>query len=169
MSILTRSRLELSLAPGQVDFDATTRYEQAADLQCRAWRRRGKELLPHLIEIVEIVQVGQEHLRLYDVVERAAGGLEHALKIAEDVARLLLDVRSVVWKGRILPGLLGDAGRHMRSELSRGIKHVADEHPLAVVRHRRRRTRGPDHPARDASVHCRQVDFDPATGNEQRA
>jgi hypothetical protein len=47
---------------------------------------------PHFVEGVEVVQVGEEHLRLDHALERGAGGRESLLEVVEDVARLQLDV-----------------------------------------------------------------------------
>src|SRR5689334_4468938 len=125
-------------AADEVDLDATTGHEQPAHLQRRARRRGREEFLPYLVEVMEIGEVGQEYLRLHDVVQRAAGGLEHAPQIAENVPRLLLDVRAVVRKRRVLPCLVGHAGGLVRCQLPRRVEHVADEHAVATVRHRRR-------------------------------
>jgi len=35
---------------------------------------RLEELLPYFVKSAEIVQVAKEYLRLYDVIQRAAGG-----------------------------------------------------------------------------------------------
>src|SRR5436305_1141448 len=89
----------------KVDFDAAAWHEQAAYLHRGARRRRREEFLPYLVEVVEVVEVSQEDLRLDHVVERHAGRLEHAPKVLEDVARLLLDVGAVEGERGILPRL----------------------------------------------------------------
>src|ERR1041384_8327896 len=88
---------------GEVDLDAAARNQQAAYLHRGARRRRPKELFPHLIELVEVVEVGKKHLRLHRVLKVAARGLEDAAQVVQHVARLFLDVGAVLRNGRTLP------------------------------------------------------------------
>src|SRR5437764_11136401 len=66
-----------------VDFDETAGYQQPAYLHRRARRPRRKEFLPNLIEVVEVVQVGEEHLRLHHVLQARSRRLQHLLQITE--------------------------------------------------------------------------------------
>ena len=54
-----------------------------------------KYRLPDLVEAGEVVEIGEEHLRLHHVFERTAGGLERPLQILQDVLGLQLDVGAV--------------------------------------------------------------------------
>jgi hypothetical protein len=117
--------------------------------------------------VEEVVQVGEEHLRLHHVLEAAAGGVEHALQVVEDVARLLLDVGPVVGERRILPRLGRHAGLVIGGDLAGGIERVAREHALAIVRHRRRRGFPGDHFPSDSWLDSPQIDLDLAAGHEQ--
>src|SRR5690242_13439619 len=53
----------------EVDFDTAALDEEARGADCRARRRRREEFLPDFVEGVEVVQIGQEHLRLDHAVE----------------------------------------------------------------------------------------------------
>jgi hypothetical protein len=55
--------------PDQVDLDQRVLHQQPGGADGGARRRNGEIFLPHLVEGVEIVQVGEKHLRLDDVVE----------------------------------------------------------------------------------------------------
>src|SRR5215472_2485770 len=68
---------------------------------------------------VEVREIGQEHLRLQHLVERAAGGGEGLLQIVEDVAGLLLDVGAIERKRRILFSDRGNAAHEIAPQLAR--------------------------------------------------
>src|SRR5258706_13827358 len=131
--------------PPKVDLDAAAWNQKRAHLYRGAWRRRREELLPYLVEVEEVIEVGEEYLRLHHVLEVAAGGLEHAAEIVQNVARLLLDVGAVVGEGRILPRFGRHAGLVVRGDLPRCVQRLAGEEALAVVRHRRGRGFAADH------------------------
>src|SRR5436305_1668803 len=86
-----------------VDFDETAGYQQGAYLHRRARRRRRKEYAPHGVELREVVQVREEHLRLDRVGVIVSGGFEHAADVLEHVARLTFAVGCVIRKRRIAP------------------------------------------------------------------
>src|SRR5262245_66225937 len=92
-------------------------YEQAGRAHGGARWRRAEELLPHLVEGAEVVQVGVEDLCLDDVVQGRAGGLERASEILEHVAGLPLDVRAIEGKGGVHAGCGGHAGGVVAGDL----------------------------------------------------
>src|SRR5262249_42388152 len=72
----------------------------AVDQQSKSSNRgarggRPEDLLPDLVEGEEVVEVGEEHLRLHHPIERTAGGLKGALQVIQNVAGLLLYRRAV--------------------------------------------------------------------------
>src|SRR3954463_16120599 len=121
----------------EVDVDAAAGREQTAQLRRGARRGGRKELLPYLVEVVEVVEVGEEDLRLHRVLQIAAGRLKDAAQVVQDVARLLLDVGAVVGEGRVLPRLGRYAGLVVGGNLAGGIQRLAGEDSLAVMGHRR--------------------------------
>src|SRR5262249_15380719 len=94
----------------QIDGDAAALDQQAGNANSGAGRRLGEKLLPALVEGEKVVEVGEEDLRLDDVVQRATGRGERVLQLRENVAGLLLDRRAVIRKGRVDPRLWGDPG-----------------------------------------------------------
>src|SRR5262249_45165782 len=74
--ILKSSRRLLRHRRDEVDFQPCSGNEQPRRPHRGAWWRRREELLPDLVELVEVPQVDHEHLRLDDVVEGGAGCLE---------------------------------------------------------------------------------------------
>src|SRR5215471_10792504 len=71
----------------EVDLDQRVLHEQRGGAHRRPrWRRR-EELLPDLIESVEVSEIRQEHLRLHDLLERRPRRLERAHEVVQDVAR----------------------------------------------------------------------------------
>src|SRR2546430_6163533 len=121
----------------EIDLDAAAGHQQPADLHRGARRRRREKLLPHLVEVVEVLQVGEKHLRLHYVFQVAARRLEHVPQVAEDVARLLLDVGAVIREGGILPCLRRHTGAVVRGDLAGGVHRVARGDDFAFHRERR--------------------------------
>src|SRR5215470_1916671 len=101
-----------------------------------------EKLLPDLVEGVKVGEVGQEHLRLDDVVQRAAGRGERVLQLRENVAGLLLDRRAVIRKGRVDPRLRGDPGLVRAGDLAGREDKVASTDGLGGVGERLPRARG---------------------------
>ena len=91
---------------------------------------------------MEVVEVGEEYLRLDHVIERRAGGLEGLLQVVEDVRRLQLDVRAVERKAVLLARLGRNAGLEVAGELPGGEDEIADDERLVVVGERARDGRG---------------------------
>ena len=60
----------------EIDFDTASGHQQGADLHGGARRRAGEKLLPDLVEVEKIVEVGQKHLGLDHVIEPGADGAE---------------------------------------------------------------------------------------------
>ena len=89
----------------EVDLDQRVLDQQAGRADGGARRRHGEIFLPDLVEGIEVPQVGEEDLRLDDILERAAGRLERRPQVFEDVAGLLLDLRPVIGEGRVEPGV----------------------------------------------------------------
>ncbi len=54
---------------GQVDLDQAAGNQQAAGADRRPRRRRREEFTPHLVESVEVREVGEKYLRLHDVIQ----------------------------------------------------------------------------------------------------
>ena len=79
-------------AANQVDLDQRVLDQEAGRTDRRARRRDLEILLPHLIEAVEILEIGEEDLRLENIVERAASRLESRFEVFQDVARLQFDI-----------------------------------------------------------------------------
>src|SRR3954469_23686069 len=154
---------------GEVDLDATARHQESADLHGRAWRWRRKELLPDLVEVMEVVEVGEENLRLHRVLEIATGRLEDAAQVLHDVARLLLDVGAVIGKRGILARLGRHANLVVGGDLPGGVKRVAANDALTVMGHRRWRFRAGHPVAPDGRAHAPKIDLHLAAGHEQRA
>ena len=129
----------------EVYLDAAAGHQQCAHLHRGARRRRREELLPHLVEVVEVLQVGEKHLRLHHVFQVTARRLEHAPQVVEHVARLLLDVGAVIREGGVLSCLRWHPAAVVRGDLAGGVHRVARHHAVAVMRHRRRHAgRGED-------------------------
>src|SRR5262249_51129963 len=85
---------------------------------------------------MEVVEVGEKHLRLNDLIERGAGGLEGLFQVVEDVCRLQLDIRAVERKAFLLARLRRNAGSIVARDLT-GREYVAAQRKsLAVVRER---------------------------------
>ena len=97
---------------------------------------------------MEVVEVGEEDLRLDHVIERGAGGLEGLFQIVEDVRGLQLDVRAVERKAVLLARLRRHAGLEVAGELPGGENQIADDESLVVVGERTRDGRGDDLVAR---------------------
>src|SRR5262245_2661751 len=102
----------------QIDLDAAAVDQQSRSSNRGARGRRPEELLPDLVEGEEVVEVGEEHLRLHHLIERTAGGLKGALQVIQNVAGLLLDRRAVVGKRGIDPRFMRNAGAEVRGELA---------------------------------------------------
>src|SRR5919197_3929227 len=88
----SRSMAVLRHGGDEIDLHEAPGDEQARRADRRARRRRGEELLPHLVEGLEVHQVRVEDLGLDDLLHRGARGFEGAREVLEDVARLALDV-----------------------------------------------------------------------------
>src|SRR5581483_3960016 len=116
------------LGGGQVARDPASRGEQARYLHRGARRRGREELLPHLVEIEEVAELGDEPLRLHGVLRRAARRAVRLERVFQRGARLLLDVRAVVRKRAVLPRL--------RRAVRGAVERLAGEHaaldPLAL-------------------------------------
>src|SRR5262249_60371199 len=85
---------------------------------------------------MEVVEVGEKHLRLNDLIERGAGGLEGLFQVVEDVCRLQLDIRAEERKAFLLARLRRSAGSIVARDLT-GREYVAAQHnALAIVRER---------------------------------
>ena len=54
----------------EIDLDQRILDQEAGspDRRARGWH--GEVILPHLVERMEVVEIGEEHLRLEDVIER---------------------------------------------------------------------------------------------------
>src|SRR5712691_3283879 len=85
----------------QIDLHQSPRNQEPSGSDGGARRRHLEIVAPYLVEGIESVEVGHEDLGLNDMIERAAGGLERLLQVAEHVMRLQLDVGAVVRKRRI--------------------------------------------------------------------
>ena len=92
----------------EVDLDQRVLDQQSRAADGGARRRHLEIAFPHRIEAVEIVEVGEEDLRLDRVVERGAGRLEGVFQVVEDVGGLQLDVRAVVRKVLLLARLAAE-------------------------------------------------------------
>src|SRR5579864_5822760 len=92
------SRLSLPSAdnPDQINLDAAAVNQQSGCSDRGPRRRCLEEILPDLVEREEVGKVGQEHLRLYHLIQRAAGRFEGVLQVVEDVAGLFLDRGTVI-------------------------------------------------------------------------
>ena len=102
-SVVQRSSAVGSRAPDEIDGDAAALDQQAGDTHGGAGRRIGEKFLPDLVEGVKVVEVRQEHLRLDDVVQRAAGRGERVLqmikRLSGNKAFIRQDLRSYAWQG----------------------------------------------------------------------
>src|SRR5262249_29565816 len=94
----------------QVDLDQRVLDQQASRADRRARWRDLQIFFPYLVEGKEVIEIGEEDLRLENILERASRGLEGLLEIFQHEAGLKLDVRSVEWKIRVLARLSRDAG-----------------------------------------------------------
>src|SRR5262249_19352725 len=117
----------------QIDFDERVLHQEAgrAD-RCARWRDF-EIFLPHLIEAIEVVEIGEEDLRLHDLVERASCCFERLLEIFQDKAGLQLNVRVVVGEVRMPPRFRRNAGSEIAGELSRGEDETADLEGFRIV------------------------------------
>ena len=86
----------------EVDFHQRVFHQQSGAADGGARRRHLEVALPHRIEAVEVIEVGEENLRLDHVIERRAGRLESLFQIVQDVSGLQLDVRAVERKAVLL-------------------------------------------------------------------
>src|SRR5215471_6150811 len=135
----------------QIDLDAAAVDQQSRSSNRGARGRRPEELLPDLVEGEEVVEVGEEHLRLHHLIERTAGGLKGALQVIQNVAGLLLDRRAVVGKRGIDPRFMRNAGAEVRGELAGREHQIAGAERLGVIGERLRVARG-DRLARRAAA-----------------
>src|SRR5262249_30549380 len=131
----------LVLCADQIDFDQRIRHQQSGAADGGARRRLLEVALPHRIEAMEVVEVGEKHLRLGDLIERRAGGLEGLFQVVEDVCRLQLDIRAVERKAFLLARLRRNAGSIVARDLTGREYVAADLKSLAVVRERTRSPR----------------------------
>src|SRR5262249_39185841 len=93
---------------------------------------------PHLVEGVEMGEIGQEDLRPDHLVERAARGLKGLREIAQHITGLLLDVGAVSRKTRPLACFGSHPGLVIAGDLA-GCEHPwADFEALVIVRQRAR-------------------------------
>src|SRR5262249_9160663 len=89
--------------------------------------------LPHLVEGKEVVEVGEEDLRLEYIVERASRRLEGLLEIFQNEAGLKLDIRSVERKVGMLARLCWHAGFEIACELTSCENPRTCDHRLGIV------------------------------------
>jgi hypothetical protein len=125
----------------QIDLDQRVPHEQARAADGGPRRRDLEVPLPHGVEAVEVVQVGQEDLGLHHVIERRARRLEGLGQIPQHVFGLQLDVRAVVRKARMPLRLGRHAGLEITRKLSRREHQIARHHGLGVVGEGPRRVR----------------------------
>src|SRR5215470_1837741 len=103
----------------QIDLDQRILDQQAGRTDGRARWRDFEIFLPHLVEAVEVVEIGEKDLRLDDLVERTSGCFERLLEIFQDKAGLQLDVRVVVGEVRMPPRFRRNAASEVTGELAR--------------------------------------------------
>src|SRR5438105_15892671 len=101
---------------------------------------------------MEVVEVGEKHLRLEHLVERGARGLESLFQILEDVRGLQLDVRAIERKTGLLARLRRNPGLEIAGELACGEYQLANRERLVIIGERARHGRC-DHGERDACPH----------------
>src|SRR5262249_6951103 len=131
----------------QIDLDEGAGHQQTGRADRRAGRWGREELFPHLVEGVEVPEIGVEDLSLHHVIERRPGGLERLRQILEHVARLPLDGRAVVGERRVEARRGRDAVLEVTGQLTGG----EDEIPGAS----RRRVEGQRlGNSRDRDVHA---------------
>src|SRR5262249_16708904 len=76
----------------QVDLDQRVFDQQASRTDRRARWRDPEIFLPHLVEAVEVIEIGEKDLRLDDLIERTSCCFESSLEVFQDVASLQLNV-----------------------------------------------------------------------------
>src|SRR5262249_22675080 len=126
----------------QIDLDAAAVDQQSRSYNRGARRRRTEELLPDLVEDEEVVEVGEEHLRLLFLIERTAGAHTAALEFFQTVGGLLIDGGAVVGKRGIDPRFMRNAGAEGRGELAGREHQIAGAERLGVIGERLRVARG---------------------------
>ena len=90
---------------------------------------------------MEIVEIGEENLRLDHVIQRRAGRLEGLLQVFQDVGGLQLDVRAIEGKTILLARLGRNSGLEIAGELAGGEHEIADDECLVIVGERTRNAR----------------------------
>src|SRR5258705_271023 len=90
---------------------------------------------------MEVIEVGEKYLRLGDVIEGRAGGLEGIFQIVENVRRLQLDIRAVERKAVFLARLRRNASLEIARELAGGEHQIVDDEGLVIVGERARNAR----------------------------
>src|SRR6266850_3457749 len=109
----------------QVNLDATARHPQAGDRYDGQRRQVRKTLAPDLEEAVELGEIGEEHLALHDAPEIRAALAQHRLEVVQNIARLPLDVGTVVGKGRVRASFGRNAGPVVAGDLAGGEEKAA--------------------------------------------
>ena len=97
--------------------------------------------LPHGVEAMEVVEVGQEDLRLDHVIERRAGGLEGLFQIFEDVRWSAARYPSRRTESRLSCALRRNASLEIARELAGGEHQIVDDEGLVIVGERARNAR----------------------------
>ena len=92
----------------EIDLDQRILHQQSGAADGGARRRHLEVALPHRVEAMEVVEVGEEDLRLHHVVERGARCLEGLFQVFEDVGGLQLDVGAVERKAVLLARLAAE-------------------------------------------------------------
>src|SRR5207302_146647 len=123
----------LALCTNEIDLDQRIRDQQPRAADGGARRRLLEIALPHRIEAVEVVEVGEKHLRLEHLIERGACGLESLFQILEDVRGLQLDVRAIERKTGPLARLRRNPSFEIAGELACGEYQVANRDRLVVI------------------------------------
>src|SRR3954469_22599263 len=116
----------LALCADEIDLDQRIRDQQPRAADGGARRRLLEIALPHRIEAMEVVEVGEKHLRLDHLIERGAGCLEGFFQVVEDVGRLQFDVGAVKRKALLLARLRRHASAIIARDLT-GCENMAAE------------------------------------------
>src|SRR5436190_8288969 len=134
----------LALCADEIDLDQRIRHQQARAADRGARRRLLEVAFPHRVEAMEVLEVGEKHLRLDHLIERGARRLEGLFQIVEDVCGLQFNIRAVERKALLLSRLRRHAGAIIARDLTGGENMAAEGEALAVVRERPRRCRFDD-------------------------
>jgi hypothetical protein len=125
----------------KVDLDQRIRHQESGAADGGARRGHLEIPLPHRVEAVEVVEVGEKYLRLDHVLERGARRREGLFQIFEDIRCLQLDVGAVEGKARLLARLRGHAGFEIARQLTGGEHEITDDEGLIIVGERARNAR----------------------------